>query len=149
MANTIDEAGKKVKVSLVEFSGEKIMLPENMRIKEAIKILEAREAYLEQPMQISEEYNVFPPDGANALNACIAARYGWTQSVPTPGFWGDKPPQLIRVQTGISSFVEVPWGALSCPVWKGIWRRALAKSVVAWGSESRQRSSAKTRRPSG
>lgn len=115
MAKTIDEAGKQIKVAEVVFSGEQIMIPEHMRIKEAIKILTAREEYLEQGMQIKEDYNVFPPDGANALNRCIAKKYGWTQSVPTPSFWGDKPPQLIRVQTGVNSSVEVPWGRIVLP----------------------------------
>lgn len=115
MAKTIDQAGQSVKVALVEFSGEKILLPENMKIPEVIKVLMEREAYLQQTMQINEDFNVFPPDGANALNECIAKKYGWTQSVPTPGFWGPTPPQLIRVQTGVNSFVEVPWGRITLP----------------------------------
>lgn len=100
---------------IVHHGDDKILLPNGMKIKDAIKLLTDREAYLEQPTQIKEDYNVFPPDGANALNQCIAKRYGWTQSVPTPGFWGDKPPSLIRVQTGVSSFVEVPWGRIVLP----------------------------------
>lgn len=115
MAKTIDEAGKRIQVAQVEMAGEKIMIPEGMKIKAAIEILQAREAYLEQAMNIIEDFNVFPPDGANALNQCIAKKYGWTQSVPTPGFWGDKPPSLIRVQTGVNSFVEVPWGRITLP----------------------------------
>lgn len=115
MANTIDQAGKKIVVAEVVFAGEQIMIPENMKIKQAIEILVAREAYLDQATAIKEDYNVFPPDGANALNQCIARKYGWTQSVPTPGFWGDKPPSLIRVQTGVNTSVEVPWGRIVLP----------------------------------
>lgn len=115
MAKTIDQAGKQITVANVVFAGEQITIPENMRIKTAVEILLAREAYLEQTMAIKEEYNVFPPDGANALNQSIAKKYGWTQSVPTPSFWGDKPPQLIRVQTGVDSYVEVPWGRIVLP----------------------------------
>lgn len=119
MAKTIDQAGKKVTVAKVEMAGEKIMIPEGMTPKRAAKILMDREEYLEKEVVVQAEFPVFPWDGANALNDVIAERYGWTQSVATPSFFGENPPQLIRIQVSHDKFKEVPWGRMQLPGMSG------------------------------
>lgn len=115
MSRTVNQAGKKGKVAEVEWAGEKMLLPNGWSIPDAIRFLTQRQEYLEHEVVIRSEVNVFPWDGANALNEVLSAKYGWVQGVPTPGFFGDTPPQLIRIQVGPHEYKEIPWGRLVLP----------------------------------
>jgi hypothetical protein len=50
-----------------------------------------------------------PLDGAYAFHRAIANKYGWSQGVPTPGFFGSKPPQMIGVQISITWHIPPAW----------------------------------------
>lgn len=115
MAKTLNQSAKKIQVAKVEMAGEKMILPNGMTPRQAIKVLEELDEYQNKKVVISMNFPVFPWDGANALNEVIAKRYGWTQSVATPGFWGDEPPQLRRIQIAYDKYVEVPWGRITLP----------------------------------
>jgi transitional endoplasmic reticulum ATPase len=115
MATTLDQHQKAVHVAEIVNHGEKLILPENMQLDEAIDLLERRKDYLEEEIQIREAFNVFPWDGANALDIVLTRRYGWAPAQATPGFFGDTPPQLISIEVGPNETKQVPWGRFSLP----------------------------------
>lgn len=96
-------------------SGEKLLIPEEMSIDRAIQMLEERKAFEAQTVNISEVFDVFPWDGALAFAQVLTDMYGWAPHRPTPGFFGDTPPQLITVQTDWNTSTQVPWGMFGLP----------------------------------
>jgi transitional endoplasmic reticulum ATPase len=96
-------------------SGEKLLIPEEMSIKRAIEMLQEREAFEKQTVNISETFDVFPWDGAIAFAQVLTDTYGWAPHRPTPGFWGDQPPELITVSTDWNQTTQVPWGMFGLP----------------------------------
>lgn len=95
--------------------GTSITLPINMSIEDGILTLVRRLEYMEKPVILTETLDVFPYDGALALDAVLTERYGWSQATGTPGWFGENPPQLVNVQTGPNTFVRAPWGAFMLP----------------------------------
>jgi transitional endoplasmic reticulum ATPase len=84
-----------------------------MSIPEAILVMCKRMQYLEQAVQLVENLDVFPYDGALALDVVLRDKYGWSQATATPTWFGPVPPSLINVKTGPDTFVRVPWGQFS------------------------------------
>lgn len=119
MAKTLSEQETKVHVADIVHHGEKITLPENMSVSDAINILERRQEYLEEEIKISEKFKVFPWDGAHALQNVLAKRYGWASAEPTPGFFGSRPPEMMSVDVDYNKVVSVPWGRFSLPAISG------------------------------
>lgn len=85
--------------------GDKLMIPVNLDIQDAIKLLQARARYEEEIATIIETYDVFPWDGAIALARVLQARFGW---VPQDG-------ASVMVDSGIDERVAVPWGEFKVP----------------------------------
>lgn len=104
----------------IERDGSKIVLPNDpapMPIDDAIKALERKKADEEQMMAVHEVIDTFPLDGAVAFMHALKVKYGWASPVPTPGFFGPQPPQMLTVDIGPSKDdkVQVPWGAFMIP----------------------------------
>lgn len=118
MAQTLANA-KQVSVAEIVKHGEKLILPAGMELDMAIDLLERRQAYEKEKTQLNATFDVMPYDGAHALNEVLAAKYGWAQAIPTPGFFGSEPPQMISVEVAPGVFKEVPWGRFSLPNVKG------------------------------
>lgn len=119
MATTLKDAGESAVRADIVYSGEKLILPVGMSIKDATKLLAEREKYLETEVNINENFDVFPWDGAAALEAVLDAKYGWAQAVATPGFWGPTPPSLISIDVSPTEKKQVPWGQFTLPGVKG------------------------------
>ena len=115
MSKTLANAAGKAVVTNVVRSGEQLLIPNEMSIKDAIRLLQARAEYEEQATTLRRTFSVFPWDGALALMRVLERRYGWANSVPTPGFFGDNPPELITVETGVNTTMQIPWGRMSLP----------------------------------
>lgn len=117
MAKDLGEVteSKTVARAEVEFYGEKIILPEGMKIPSAITVLTEREKYMQQTMAIHETFNVFPWDGAWGLLQVLKARFGWAAITGHPSFWGPRPPQYIQVEVGPGQVESVPWGVFTIP----------------------------------
>ena len=96
---------------------KQIILPARMRAKDAMEWLARREEEDHRKVQIREQVDAYPLDGALALSRALAKKYGWTNLVPTPGMWGDTPPNMVGVRTGPrpEDVVQVPWGRLEIP----------------------------------
>jgi hypothetical protein len=113
--NTLAKAGKQTHIADIVYHGDKLILPQGMAIPAAVELLIDRQEYLEKAVVLRREYDAFPYDGANALNSVLASKYGWAQSIATPGFFGSSPPAMLVVAVGPNKTIQVPWGRFSIP----------------------------------
>lgn len=115
MAKDLKTTGQEVHVAEVVHHGEKLLIPEQMTIDQALILLARRKEYLQQEVALHQTYPVFPWDGANAVNEVLCERYGWAEGASTPSFFGEDPPHLINVEIAPGVFKMVPWGRLRIP----------------------------------
>jgi hypothetical protein len=120
MATELKAAGEKSVIAEIVYSGEKLILPEGMSIPDAQDLLAKRQKYLETKVSFREAFDVFPWDGAAALEAVLDDKFGWAHATATPGFWGPTPPQLITIDVGFDKKKQVPWGSFSLPRVSGL-----------------------------
>jgi len=114
-------------VAQIEKKGEKLIVPEGISLQQAKDLIERRMAYEEEDVDISRTYDVFPWDGAVALSAVLAEKYGWAQAVPTPGFFGDNPPEMRTIDVDYDKTVTVAWGRFSIPNVRGFISTSMAR----------------------
>src|ERR1700690_3769797 len=115
MAKDLSKEKEKVAVAEVERFGEKVTIPETMKIDQAIALLMRRKEYEEEETVIQTTIDCYPWDGAVALERVLTAKYGWAQQVAKEGFFGKTPPQMIEIASGYGKKVTVPWGEFSIP----------------------------------
>lgn len=120
MSTTLKDVGPAASVAQIEYYGEKLILPTGMSIDQAKDLLTRRQKYLEEKVNISASFDVFPWDGALALDAVLTAKFGWSPATATPGFFGDTPPRMITIDVGPREQRQVPWGAFSLPGVSGL-----------------------------
>jgi transitional endoplasmic reticulum ATPase len=100
--------------------GKQLIVPETMTYGEVIEHLHDHVEQLETETRFQRTFRYRPWDGAYALTQALKRVFGtagigkseWT-------FFGKKPPQLISVQTGVGSTVQVPWGHFQVPMFSG------------------------------
>ena len=95
--------------------GDEIILPKNMSLDEAMVWLTRKREEEENVVGVHEVVDAYPLDGALALAKVLAKRFGWTNLVPTPGFWGPTPPAMVGVEVAPHTTVQVPWGSMVIP----------------------------------
>ena len=111
------KASEKVVVAKVERHGDKLIVPEKMKLQDAFQVIKRAMEADEMVVGVTEDFNCFVLEGAYALKLALEELYGWVDIQPTPGFFGDNPPQLIGVQIDEDgTTVQVPWGRFLCPV---------------------------------
>jgi transitional endoplasmic reticulum ATPase len=115
MGQDLTQAGPKTHVADIVHHGEKLILPEGMKIKAAIDLLYRRAEYLETSVDISEKFDVFPLDGAYGLSQVIISKYGWQEGKPIISMFGEQKPQVLRIPSGVGTKVDVPWGQFELP----------------------------------
>lgn len=106
---------KKIAVSDIEYTGEKLMIPAGMTAGQAIELLQRRQKYDQEVVQESRTYDAFPWDGAVALDAVLTKIYGWTPAEAQQSFFGPIPPKMVSVEVGYGQVKQVPWGKFSMP----------------------------------
>ena len=108
---------KPTKVDVVKIieHDEALALPRGMAIEAAIKVLQRELEYREEVVGIHAEIPGFLPDVLHAFFQACKQKFGWVTNKPTPGFFGDNPPVMITIPTGLDSHVEVPWGGYELP----------------------------------
>ena len=87
----------------ITHEGKRIVLPADpirMGYNTAIEVLVAKKNEDEAVVRIKEIIDAYPWDGAISFMLAMQERYGWVQSVPTPGFWSNTPPDFLSVTTG-------------------------------------------------
>lgn len=106
---------EKFKDAGVHRSGTQIVLPEGMTIPIAIKLLKQLEEQDLTEVAINETFNADPFEGAVVLFAALSEMFGWTSPVPTPGFFGPRPPQMLNIPISHDKTISVPWGRMTVP----------------------------------
>jgi transitional endoplasmic reticulum ATPase len=104
-----------IKKMSVERTGNKLIVPEHLSYESAIKALEAKLAEDASETEIIEKFEMTVPEGAIALYRALNDLYGFVESMRVPGFFGSKPPQLLKVQTSPTESVTIPWGRFGVP----------------------------------
>jgi len=99
----------------VKFHKGPMMLPDDMTHEQAYKMLGRLIRQQEEETSFSVEFDCLPQDGAAALNAVLVNLYGWSTGIPTPGFFGPEPPEMMTVHTDVDITIQVPWGRLALP----------------------------------
>lgn len=102
----------------IQREGKMITLPAEpgpMPIDEAIKALKRKQADEEQIMDIMEDIVAFPLEGAVAFIQAMRSLYGWASPIPTPGFFGPIPPDMLTVEVNFQDYIQIPWGAFTIP----------------------------------
>jgi transitional endoplasmic reticulum ATPase len=127
MSKTLAEAGEKSHVAEIVYHGEKMILPEGMSIKDAKELLTRREKFLEEQVDFRETFDVFPWDGANAIDEVLTRKFGWSAATATPGMFGPNPPKLITIDVDFNKTKQVPWGAFSLPNVDGLLHTSVSR----------------------
>jgi transitional endoplasmic reticulum ATPase len=100
-------------------SGGKLILPaepEKMDYGKAIELLENRQMYESKKIVVRETFDIYPLDGACALDTVLKNRYGWAPATSTHDpFFGEHPPELVSVEVAPGEVRQVPWGKFLLP----------------------------------
>lgn len=115
MGKTLEQQTSIVNNVEIVKHGEKLILPESLSMEDALELIERRIAYDAQEVAFSQNFEVFPWDGANALDKVLTNRYGWAPATATPSFFGPQPPKMITIDVGYGQRKEVAWGRFSLP----------------------------------
>lgn len=119
MSQSLEKVNMATAVAEVVHFGEKLILPENMSMDQAIDLIERRRKYLEEEIEFVDEFNVFPWDGAYALKKVLIKKFGWAPSEPIQTMFGKQPPKEISIEVGYNQTENVPWGLMSLPGFGG------------------------------
>lgn len=110
-----DKIVKKIDVADIVYHGEKLILPEGVTIDGALELLRRRKKYEEETVNPQASFDVFPWDGAHALDVVLTRKFGWTPAEAQRGFFGPIPPKTINIEVGFGKTKAVPWGEFSLP----------------------------------
>jgi len=106
----------------VEHQGTKIILPgdpRQMSYQEGITALKMRIEEEETEVAVNEIVKAFPFDGAYAFMNAMKTLYGWATPIPTPGFFGPKPPNTVSLEIGYNKTTQIIWGDFKIPAIEG------------------------------
>lgn len=96
--------------------GDALVIPEGMTLPRVDAVIHARMDYESQEVGIHAPIEAaFPFESAYALFEVLTEKFGWANGVPTPGFFGPTPPQMLAVPVGPNKTVQVPWGRFALP----------------------------------
>ena len=73
--NLSQVAGNEIAVAEVVRYGEKLTIPDGMKIDAAIDLLQRRKVYEEEATEFNMEYDVMPWDDAYALDRCLIKKF--------------------------------------------------------------------------
>lgn len=132
MGKSLDTAAEAVIVADIVHSGEKLVLPEGVSLRQARDLIERRMDYEQEEVDMSETFNVFPWDGAYAMDQVLRKMYGWAPAQATQSFFGPVPPKLINIDTGPDSKASVPWGEFSLPNIEGKVSTSVSQAGGRW-----------------
>jgi ATPase family protein associated with various cellular activities (AAA) len=110
---------EQVHVAEVVREGKKIILPEGMTTRQAIKTLERQDIYDNELVKLEFDFDYFVWDGAHAFAKVMEKRYGFVFGEVQMSWFGDEPPELRGIEVNRGKVVQVPWGLFSTPSVKG------------------------------
>lgn len=95
--------------------GEKILIPEGMKIEEAITWLKRQRDKEEAIVSIHFAMKAFPLDGSNALYDVCQKEFGFADVVGEENPSGGTPPKMLGIKLADGSIKNVPWGRIQFP----------------------------------
>ena len=115
-----DKKGAKGRITkerdpAVVSEGDRLILPRAMSLEDGVKFLNRKIKESETPVSIREEVECYPLDGAYALMQVMKQIFGWATAIPTPGFFGPTPPQMINLEIDHGVHTQVLWGQFQVP----------------------------------
>ena len=118
-------------VELLRTETQEIIIPATMEL-EALREWVTRKIEDEnQWVTIDHTFDCFPLEGAHALAGALKDRYGWASLTPKKTWWGDEPPRVVSLVTGVGQSIGVPWGRLVIPGIKGYLETQIGKKAGA------------------
>lgn len=128
-----DPTGKKdSKKYEIVAKGKQIIVPEKVPLKKVIETLQRKAELDELEVQVYEEIEAFPLDGAHAFSKVLADTYGWADAVPTEkqGFFGPViiPPTTVSLEIGFNKSIPIFWGSFKIPDAEGTLESTIANS---------------------
>ncbi len=116
MENLLDTlakiGGKLTAEEDILFQGTKLILPETMELREAIRFLNEKMNEDERTVQFDRQFNYRPWDGANATMAVLKRAFGAMTQRGIQSFFGEQPPELKTIPIGPNETTQVPWGRI-------------------------------------
>jgi transitional endoplasmic reticulum ATPase len=113
--NTLQEAAEPIINAEIVKTGDKLIIPEGVSLKQAKSLIDRRMTYEEEEVSLSEMFDVFPWDGAHAFDIVLTETYGWSPAEAQQSFWGPVPPKMVTIDVDVNQKKAVPWGTFSLP----------------------------------
>jgi transitional endoplasmic reticulum ATPase len=112
----MSESEKKVVVGEVVRQGSAIVVPPDMLMENAVRILQQKMEYEEQIVERAVVFEMHPYEVAHAFGQAITEICGYTLGKSTWSMWeGEQPPKEVSIEVEPGKFVNVPWGAIQFP----------------------------------
>lgn len=125
------EKEKEYKFDIVR-EGSRLVLPENVSLKDMIGALQRKMEQDELTVNVWEEVECFPLDGAYAFSRVLQQKYGWADAVNTvkKGMFGDIqiPPITVSLEIGYNKTIPIFWGSFMVPGVQGSLETAICRS---------------------
>ncbi|HEY6022186.1 MAG TPA: hypothetical protein VIY48_20660, partial [Candidatus Paceibacterota bacterium] len=119
-ALTETKGRKKIDSIEVVHHGDALVIPEGITLEQAERIIALKRVEEETIVQFSAAIPASPFDGAYALSRALEKMFGIKIARPTPGFFGDYPPEMMTVEIDAhGGTVQVPWGQFQVPYIEG------------------------------
>jgi len=114
LAVITDAVNKKNSTTVAEVvrTGEKLLVPEGMALKDAIEVLDRQQKAEESLMRFQRTFNVFPWEGSMALERAIKDIQGFTTEVAVESWFGTTPPSRISIPVSLTETREIIWGRM-------------------------------------
>ena len=109
------QALKHCDVELLRSDTQEITIPVDMDLTALLDWVTRRIVDENQKVVIDHTIDCMPMEGAHALATALSNRYGWTSLTPKKSWWGDDPPRVVSLRTGVGESVGVPWGLMVIP----------------------------------
>jgi len=106
-------------VELLRTDTQEVIIPTGMELESLRDWVVRRIEDENQWVNLDHTFECFPLEGAHALASALKDRYGWTSLTPKKSWWGDEPPRIVSLRTGVGASIGVPWGRLVIPGIRG------------------------------
>lgn len=113
--------GQRVSMDTLRFQGKEMILPESMKVEEAIEYLQEWQEAQEEDATFLKKFQYRPKDGAHAVESALRKVFGssgvqkaeWT-------FFGKRPIPRQEIAIGFNEVTTIPWGTIRLPLFDGV-----------------------------
>ncbi len=138
-----DEQKKGDRYVELERAGKKITLPEGMSFEDGILWLQRKREEDQRVVTVSEEVSGYPLDAGIAVMRALERSRGFLGLESTKSMFGENPPAMITVETGVEETTQVPWGRVTVPGIEGYLETGLTlrdgRPVLQIGGQVKQK----------